>query len=210
MSRRRTANIQRRPRVAEQPAGRLGPLRRRGDVRLIVAAALLLFTVIGVVVFVVATSRSDAVGQVVPNAGQGHIDDGTSPPPGTYSSTPGTSGPHWNSPAAWRNYPAPVAEAQVIHNLEHGGIVIWYDTDRISPEDRTDLTAFVEDQLAGERFKFILSPWGGADFGHAIAVTAWTRLLYQDELDLAEIREFVDRYYERLGPEPAGGPAAPG
>ncbi len=211
MSRRRTANIQRRPRASEAALSRrVGQGGRRFDIRLIIAAGVLGVTLVGLVaVFVLATSE-EPIGQVVRDAGRGHIDDGGVPPPGTYTSSPATSGPHWNSPANWGNYPTPVAESQVIHNLEHGGIVIWYDAERVSPEDRVELTSFVEGELGSQRYKFILSPWGGEDFGHAIAVTAWTRLLFQDELDLDEVRAFVDRYYGRLGPEPGGGPGPPG
>ena len=211
MSRRRTANIQRRPRASEaQLSRRVGVRGRLPDTRLLIAGGIALVAIIGVVALVVATSARETVGQIVRSAGQGHIEDRTQPPPGSYTSTPATSGPHWNTPANWGNYPVAVSQAQVVHNLEHGGIVIWYDAERITPEDRVELTAFVEDELAGERFKFILSPWQGEDFGHAIAVTAWTRLLFQDELNLDEIREFVDRYYGRLGPEPGGGPGPPG
>ena len=209
MSRRRTANIQRRPRATDaQLSRRVGAGRRLPEARLLIAGGIALLAVLGIVALVLATS-AEPVGQAVREAGRGHIEDGTRPPPGSYNSVPATSGNHWGTPANWGVYPIAVPEAQVIHNLEHGGIVIWYDEERISSEDVADLTAFVERELSGARFKFILSPWDGEDFGHAIAVTAWTRLLYQDELDLDEVRAFADRYYGRLGPEPGGGPGPP-
>lgn len=208
MPRRQTANIQRRPRVSDAPR----PWWRRGgrvDVRLVAAGVVLGMAAIGLVLVVVLAAGNDQIGQAVRSAGQTHIDDGTTPPAGSYTSIPATSGPHWGSPANWGVYPNPVPEAQVIHNLEHGGIVIWYDPTRLPAEDVADLASFVRTEVDGTRFKFILSPWAGEDFGHAIAVTAWTRLLYLDEVDMDQVRAFADRYYQRLGPEPGGGPPAP-
>ncbi len=46
-----------------------------------------------------------------------------------YNSYPPTSGPHSPSPAVWLNYSEPVDQLSLIHNLEHGGIVIQYGTD---------------------------------------------------------------------------------
>ena len=219
MPRRQTSNIQRRPRATEQALTQRIGTRRGPDIRLIVVGVLLAVALLAVLAFVVLAGDVSPIGQVVPEAGREHISDGSPPQVASLTSTPATSGPHWDSPAQWGVYQVPLSDAQTTHNLEHGGIVIWYDPERISPEDRVELTSFVESELAGSRFKFILSPWGGhqvggavqnASFDHAIAVTAWTRLLYQDELDLDQVRAFADRYYQRLGPEPGGGPPAPG
>jgi hypothetical protein len=102
-----------------------------------------------------------------------------------------------------------VSETQVVHNLEHGGFVIWYQPDLVSDDDVARLADFVEGQVAegtGGRFRFILSPWGGEDFGNPIAITAWEYLLYLDTADLDAINGFVDAHYGDA-PEPNGGPA---
>ncbi len=40
--------------------------------------------------------------------------------------SPPTSGPHYQVPAIWGSYTDPLFPAQVVHNLEHGGIFIQY------------------------------------------------------------------------------------
>ena len=62
--------------------------------------------------------------------------------PDPYSSLPAASGPHWDPSASQLGrvlHPQP--ESQLIHNLEHGGIVIWYDAERSTPESIDALTA---------------------------------------------------------------------
>jgi hypothetical protein len=106
-------------------------------------------------------------------------------------------------------YTSPVSESQVVHNLEHGGIVIWYQPQQVSDDDVAELSDHVNDRVAqgiGGRFKYILAPWGGEDFGHPIAVTAWDFLLYLDAVDLEAINGFADAHYGDA-PEPNGGPA---
>jgi hypothetical protein len=43
-----------------------------------------------------------------------------------YNSFPPTSGPHFPVPAVWNVYDQPLPELHVVHNLEHGGIVVQY------------------------------------------------------------------------------------
>lgn len=156
-------------------------------------------------------------GLTQPNDGQQHIEDGVScrapdAPcgPDPYSSLPATSGPHWTTPAAWGVYTAPQNESQLIHNLEHGGIVIWYDPDAIDEAQVAELTSYVETQNASGisgRFKFILTPWAGTEeLGGVVAVTAWRHILTLEAFDMEAIRAFADENYLRHAPEPNGGP----
>ena len=43
-----------------------------------------------------------------------------------WNTSPPTSGPHYQVPAIWGSYTDPLFPAQVVHNLEHGGIFIQY------------------------------------------------------------------------------------
>jgi len=108
----------------------------------------------------------------------------------------------------WGVYTSAVPEPAAVHNLEHGGIVIWYQASKLSADQVATLTNFVNAQIRSTQFKFILSPWTGKDFGHPIAVTAWRYLLYLDTPDTDGIRAFADLHYEN-SPEPQGGPAQP-
>jgi hypothetical protein len=224
MPKRRKGGIQRRSRASEEALDRrLGegggfPV----DPRLLALGAFLL---VGAVVVLVAFSfgrgPAASAGQAVPNAGSEHVADGTRFDQATkteiYTSRPATSGPHWNTPAQWGVYgpdqggfrSQPVPEPQVIHNLEHGGIVIWYQPDQTSAEEVDRIANWVRGQMRTNRYKVILSPWEGDDFGHPWAVTAWNHILHLDEGDLGEIRSFFDNHYGIRGPEPQGGPGPP-
>jgi hypothetical protein len=188
---------------------RVGAGGRLLDWRVIALVGAVLLALV-IVVAAVAFSGGSAPfrGVIQPDGGRNHIQDGTYG--GPYTSVPATSGPHWSDPANWGVYTVadPLAESQSIHNLEHGGIVIWYQAAKLSADDIAKLTDFVSVQVGTSRFKFILSPWTGQDFGHPIAVTAWRWLLYLDSPNADCIKAFADAHYGQA-PEPNGGPAAP-
>jgi hypothetical protein len=189
---------------------RIGGREGRGiDPRLLlVGGVLAVGLVVLVVVLLFAGGASAQVGERQVDDGGGHIADGSAG--GPYDSVPATSGPHWNTPANWGVYSLanPAAESQVVHNLEHGGVVIWYQPGQASEEDVAALTSYVQQQVQSAKFKVILSPWTGEDFGHPIAVTAWNWLLYLDSADTSKIRTFLNDHYGDA-PEPYGGPGQP-
>jgi hypothetical protein len=216
MAKRRTSGIQRRSRASDEAMGRrLGAgTSRTLDWRILLIGGILVLgvAILAVVLLFGGGGNTDpgGIGARQPDAGGTHIPDGQQ---GTgYTSVPATSGQHWNtatSPGAWGVYPTAQPQERMIHNLEHGGIVIWYQPAQLAPADLTALTQFVQQQITTERFKMVLVPWSGADFGHPIAVTAWNWLLYLDTADLDAIRTFTDAHYGKA-PEPFGGPAKPG
>ena len=211
MAKRRTTGVQRRSRASDEALNRRVGTRRGGiDWRIVALVGLLVAgVVVGIIAVAIASSGANAnIGQAEPDDGRSHIAVGTVPAPRPYSSTPGTSGPHWDQPANWGVYTTPQAESQLIHNLEHGGIVIWYQPGKLDQQQVQQLTDFVNTQVSAAQFKFILSPWGGKDFGHPIAVTAWRWLLYLDAVNLDAIREFANAHYG-TAPEPLGGPGPP-
>jgi hypothetical protein len=224
MAKRRTSGIQRRDRASSEALNRRLDERSAGpslpDWRLLAIGGVLLVGVVLIgLVLVLSGGGSGDPGTIQPDDGQTHVPPGTtcrSPEapcgPDPYSSVPATSGPHWDPSAlaAWGAYSTPQNESQLIHNLEHGGIVIWYDPDALDEAEIAELTDYVEGQVASGlsgRFKFILSPWGGnVDLGAAVAVTAWRHLLKLDTFDMDAIRAFADASYVRYAPEPNGGP----
>ena len=223
MAKRRTSGIQRRERASSEALSRRLDAGSAGgptlpDWRLLAIGGVLLAGVvlIGLVLLMGGTPNPND-GATQPDDGQTHIEDGIScrtpdAPCGAdpYSSLPATSGPHWNSPAAWGAYSTPQNESQLIHNLEHGGVVIWYDAEALDAAQVTELTSYVEGQVASGisgRFKFIVSPWGGSEpLGGSAAVTSWRHILTLDAFDMSAIRAFADANYLRDVPEPNGGP----
>ncbi|MEP7040239.1 MAG: DUF3105 domain-containing protein [Chloroflexota bacterium] len=216
MAKRRTSGIQRRSRASDEALGRrLGTRTARTlDWRILgIGAILLLGLVILLLVFLFGgggTPDPGSTGTRQADAGGSHITAGTHG--SGYTSVPATSGQHWNtadSPGPWGVYPSAQPQERLLHNMEHGGIIIWYQPSQVSTTDVATLTQFVQQQITTERFKVIVSPWSGANFGHPIALAAWNWLLYQDSVDLEVVRTFMDAHYGDA-PEPFGGPAKPG
>jgi Protein of unknown function (DUF3105) len=226
MAKRRTSGIQRRERASSEALNRrldagAGSGVNLPDWRLLAIGGLLLVGVI-IIALVVLLGGSPGPDTTQPNDGNAHVAPGTtcrSPEapcgPDPYSTIPGTSGPHWDPSgiANWGVYSTPQNESQVIHNLEHGGIVIWYDPDALTDAQIAELASYVEGQVSSGisgRYKFILTPWGGnVELGAAVAVTAWRELLKLDTFDMDAIRAFADDHYLRHAPEPNGGPGPP-
>jgi hypothetical protein len=224
MAKRRTSGIQRRERASSEALSRR--LNESGgsalpDWRLLALGGLLIVGTIVVVLVLVFGGSNPNAGTAQPNDGGTHINDGAacrSTPSSCgvaanpYSSLPATSGPHWGTPASWGVYPTPANESQIVHNLEHGGIVIWYDPERVEAEAVGVLQDYVDAQVASGisgRFKFILSPWGGNDpLPSPIVATAWRYLIELETADTAMIDDFARAHYGR-SPEPNGGPGPP-
>jgi Protein of unknown function (DUF3105) len=89
--------------------------------------------------------------------------DGTSD---DWNTDPPTSGPHYEVPAIWGSYDQPVNQAQLVHNLEHGGIAIQYG-DEVPAATVEQLEQFVQEHPRGT----ILAPY--ASLGNQIALGAW-------------------------------------
>jgi hypothetical protein len=141
--------------------------------------------------------RSGPQVQNIPIQGQTHIPRNGSHPP--YNSVPPTSGWHYGDAVApWGVSPEPIAAEVFVHNLEHGGIVIHYDCPSGCDEMRTRLENIVRSFPS----KVLIAPYPGMfeQTQRPIAVTAWGRLAYLDQVDEPFIRDFVRRFKDR-GPE---------
>lgn len=192
---------------------------------LAIGGVLAIGLILIVLVLIFGGGRDENAGVALPNDGTVHVSPGvdcrdpaqqnetTNCGTDPYSSVPAASGPHWDPSgvANWGVYSTPQLETQLVHNLEHGGIVIWYDPEALTDEQVAELSSYVEAQVAtglGGRFKFILTPWGGEqDLGGIVAVTAWRHLLTLETFDMDAVRGFADANYLRHAPEPNGGPA---
>jgi hypothetical protein len=215
VSRRRTAAPQRRTRASEEALQRRAgsSSSRLGGTSLAILGigALVIVGLTAIALFaLLAPGANETVGTPQAMDGRQHIEPGT--PGGPYSSVPAASGPHWNAagygPIEWGVYDTQIPQEGPIHNLEHGGIVIWYQADQVSPADVTALAEDTRSWNGSERYKVILAPWAGEDFGHPMAMVAWTWLLYLDEVDTDLMDQFIDQHYGD-GPEPGGGPGPP-
>lgn len=120
-----------------------------------------------------------------------HIASGTNG--AGYISNPPTSGPHWPAPAKSGIYDKELADEQIIHNMEHGHIVIGYKPDA-SDEVKSKLKEIVE----SDNWKVVLMPRSKNE--SMIALSAWGRVLNMNDLDTAKVEDFIKTYRNR-GPE---------
>ena len=90
--------------------------------------------------------------------------DGTST---KWNTSPPTSGPHYSGPAVWGAYTEPLLQAQVVHNLEHGGIFIQYGKD-VPQATIDELKGFYDSHQNGT----LLAPL--PSLGSKIALGVWT------------------------------------
>ena len=142
---------------------------------------------------VALSSCSSGPGEKFPDQGNQHIADEQSF--SGYSSAPATSGPHWDTPAGWGIHPEPLPNERQIHNLEHGGIMIQYNTE--DQELITQLRRFAQKQSDFPCF-LVVAPYPDMQF--TVAVTAWGVRDTMASYDEERLQEFVDAYI-RKGPE---------
>ena len=83
-----------------------------------------------------------------------------------WNSFPPTSGPHFGQWVIWGIYDEPVSLTQATHNLEHGGMVVWYGSD-VPPSTVAQLRSFYLEDPVG----VLVSPL--PRLGDKIAATAW-------------------------------------
>ena len=93
-----------------------------------------------------------------------------------YNSFPPSSGPHYAQPAPWGIYPDSIKETILVHNLEHGGIVVQYGP-KVSQSDVAKLQSFYLDDPSG----LVVAPF--AKLGSKIAATAWNEPAYSQNHD---------------------------
>ncbi len=127
-----------------------------------------------------------------PSTGRTHLGSGETY---SYTSRFPVSGPHHRVPIEPGFYRFPQPPIQLVHALEHGHIVIYYD----KPGD--DVL-----QTLGQWADRYSGPWDGVvvtqmpRLGSRIELTAWTRRLSLARFDAAVAAAFVDAFRGR-GPE---------
>jgi hypothetical protein len=116
-----------------------------------------------------------------------------------YPSNPPTSGPHAASPAPFRVFSQPVGKEFLVHSMEHGGVVIWYNSSETAVIQK--LTALTEANIQRGK-EVVLSPYPGME-ANTVAITAWTRLdkFPAAQLDIDRLQNFINVYERRFNPE---------
>jgi hypothetical protein len=104
-----------------------------------------------------------------------------------YNSFPPTSGPHHQQWAIWNIYTEPIDQLHLIHNLEHGGIVVQYGS-AISEAEVQEIA----DWYSADPDAVLVAPL--PELGDEVALTAWTHLLTCTGFGESAWTEFRDKY----------------
>lgn len=155
--------------------------------------------VIGVSGFAIFQNKSEPpkprLGIEQPDEGREHIAAGQK---ATYKNKIPTSGPHAEG-VPWQAYDQQVPDENIIHNMEHGGVVVSY---------RPDLDAATVQKLKGlftkpyavNKFsptKAVVMPREGQE--KPIVIASWNRIL---ELDSYDQQTLIDYYLGNIGKSP--------
>jgi hypothetical protein len=133
--------------------------------------------------------------------------------PQVCNSNPPVGGPHWSGacgtspadspancgPAGWGYYREPWDAETLVHNMEHGGVVIWYNTD--DQNAISELEQMAEDRVEDKDI-IVMAPYPGME-EDTIAVTSWSRI---DKFPISEytperVEDFINRNLCRFNPE---------
>jgi len=116
-----------------------------------------------------------------------------------FETMPPTGGPHYNGvvPAGVYEEPRPLGE--LVHNLEHGHVVVYHDPTAITPDVTESLRRFVDNN---DDFwaAMVAVPTPVEDPDAPYVLTAWGALLRLDGYDARVVRAFLAEYVGR-GPE---------
>ncbi len=130
--------------------------------------------------------------QTFPSEGRSHLDPGEK---WDYSHYPPTSGPHDPVPVKPGFYGKPQAPEKLVHSLEHGNIVIYYDN---PPEPVLRQLEKWAREYTGKWDGVVVTPLPG--LGKGVILTAWTKLLRLDPFDPAKASAFMEAFRGK-GPE---------
>lgn len=123
----------------------------------------------------------------------------------SYDSNPPTSGPHAAQFANWGISDVAIPKEEAVHNMEHGGVVVWYNCNAqpvLSTDDCTQLKnqlGSVVSAAAGGGAHVLMTPY--PDMDHHIALTAWGFLATFDTFDQAHVKAFIDAFQCNFDPE---------
>ncbi len=171
---------------------------------LVVGGAILLAAIVVGAVFVFRGGESSAatgadglcVRQTFPPQGRQHVEEVSDD--FEYSSFPPTSGPHFPTPAVFNVYEDPVPEIRLVHNLEHGAVVVQYGSE-VAPQTVQQIVDWYAESPEG----LIVAPLPEsmpdappppAEAQSKIFLTAWTHLATCSGFDEQPFTNFRDDY----------------
>jgi Protein of unknown function (DUF3105) len=134
-----------------------------------------------------------------PEAGRDHI--GADQQPDNWNSNPPTSGDHLGTPLPPGVYDNEQDPRALVHNMEHGYVVMLYKN---IPQDQVDQLRQFAEQRDGS--KLVLAPYSGLE-KDGVALAAWRNLETMQRANLDVVQAFVNDFMvpgatRSVAPEP--------
>jgi len=141
----------------------------------------------------------------VEDRGQGHLTSqqlAESPPEVLYPDRPATSGEHFSNWFISGVYDELLDERVLVHDLEHGYVVTYYD-EGLADEQVEELKTFAQEQIDGDFQKLIVAPWDGELPDDAnVAYTGWNVRQGCGEFDREVMSVFLTDHHSGAGEAP--------
>ena len=131
-----------------------------------------------------------------PNEGTQHVASGQSV---DYPQSPPLSGPHYNTPTEGGFYTETQPAGNIVHGLEHGAVVIYYDPAALDNGSETSLREFAATHTGTWR-SVIVVPNPDENPEADYVLTAWRHRMYMDSYDARTVHAFLSEFLGR-GPE---------
>lgn len=123
--------------------------------------------------------------------------------PGEYNSDPPTSGLHYATELDAGFYDENIytfPAAYLVHNLEHGYVIVWYNCNLLDESACTELKSQIRSVMDEfKSIKMIAYPWDSLDA--PVVMTSWGRMLRFESFDIEQARSFY-RSNLNKAPEP--------
>ncbi len=114
-----------------------------------------------------------------------------------YNSNPPAGGPHYGDSTAHAGfYDKAPQDGYLVHSLEHGAVILWYNPKELSKDQIVQLRN-IFNQTSG---KSIMTPRDSMDT--PVALSSWGRVLKLKTIDEKQIKAFFETNIDR-GPEQA-------
>lgn len=152
-----------------------------------ILGGLAVVALIAVVIVANVVNAGSRPGERFASQGNVHVQLGQDHP--AYNSDPPTSGWHTPDLAPWGSYDYLVPEERLIHNMEDGGVILWYRFG--TPEENRERITALEEVARGYN-RVVIAPREAMPTTYAL--TAWQRLQRFDAVDREGMRAFLEAY----------------
>ena len=165
------------------------PRRLRGGRRHWLLIGAIASAVAAAVVSAVAVvGREAPPGVEFPSQGNAHIASIDAPHP-AYNSDPPSSGWHVGGLASWGGYDYELPDELLLHNLEDGGVILYYPLG--APAENQRHLADLRDVASGFQ-RVVIAPRDRMEATYALV--AWQRIARFDAIDREGMRRFLTAY----------------